>query len=311
MRILLIRNDNIGDLICTTPAIEGLRKRFPEAEIEIVVNSYNRVVVEGNRFIDRIWSYTKPKHKKGLGEKVKAGVGKLELFWQLARRSYDIGIVFRSGFSSSAYQFLQVARPRRRLGIGPASKFTDPRPPVKNLHEVLLCFHILKPLGIEYQGERCYFPIAPDLRDRFKNYPPGIAIHISSRLPENRFTPAQLQALIYQLTPFSLPLYLTAAPSDWKVGEQMEGAQLVKTGGLKELGVFLSQMKLFISLDGGALHLGGAVGTPTVSLFGRTNPDRWSPWGYHHLALKSPTGRVADIPVEAVVEKVAEGLGRG
>ncbi|HDX6325756.1 TPA: lipopolysaccharide heptosyltransferase family protein, partial [Campylobacter fetus subsp. venerealis] len=39
MKILLIRNDNIGDLICTTPAIEALRKHFRNDQIDIVVNS--------------------------------------------------------------------------------------------------------------------------------------------------------------------------------------------------------------------------------------------------------------------------------
>jgi len=40
-KILLVRNDNVGDLICTTPAIEALRKKYPDAQIDIVVNSYN------------------------------------------------------------------------------------------------------------------------------------------------------------------------------------------------------------------------------------------------------------------------------
>ena len=31
-KILVIRRDNIGDLVCTTPLISALRRRFPEAE---------------------------------------------------------------------------------------------------------------------------------------------------------------------------------------------------------------------------------------------------------------------------------------
>ena len=36
-KILLVRNDNVGDLICTTPAIEALRKKYPNNQIDIVV----------------------------------------------------------------------------------------------------------------------------------------------------------------------------------------------------------------------------------------------------------------------------------
>jgi heptosyltransferase-3 len=50
MKILLVRNDNIGDLICTTPAIEALRKKYPKAQIDIVVNSYNFVAINNNPF---------------------------------------------------------------------------------------------------------------------------------------------------------------------------------------------------------------------------------------------------------------------
>ena len=32
-KILIIRRDNIGDLVCTTPAIAELRQKNPDAEI--------------------------------------------------------------------------------------------------------------------------------------------------------------------------------------------------------------------------------------------------------------------------------------
>ena len=59
MKILLIRNDNIGDLVCSTPAIEALRKKYPKAQIDIVVNSLNVPVVIGNPFLDKVWFYNK------------------------------------------------------------------------------------------------------------------------------------------------------------------------------------------------------------------------------------------------------------
>ncbi|MRJ06235.1 MAG: heptosyltransferase, partial [Epsilonproteobacteria bacterium] len=38
MKILLVRNDRLGNLICTTPVIEALRRHYPTAQIDIVVN---------------------------------------------------------------------------------------------------------------------------------------------------------------------------------------------------------------------------------------------------------------------------------
>jgi len=64
MKVLLVRNDNLGDLICTTPAIEALRKKYSKAKIDIVVNSYNYLGIRNNPFVDKIYIYTKPEHKK-------------------------------------------------------------------------------------------------------------------------------------------------------------------------------------------------------------------------------------------------------
>jgi heptosyltransferase III len=60
-KILLVRNDNVGDLICTTPAIEALRKKYPNNQIDIVVNSYNYDAIHNNPFVNKIYCYTKPK----------------------------------------------------------------------------------------------------------------------------------------------------------------------------------------------------------------------------------------------------------
>ena len=38
-QILVIRRDNIGDLVCTTPLFTALRRRFPDAWIGAFVNS--------------------------------------------------------------------------------------------------------------------------------------------------------------------------------------------------------------------------------------------------------------------------------
>ncbi|PJA81644.1 MAG: glycosyl transferase, partial [Nitrospirae bacterium CG_4_9_14_3_um_filter_44_28] len=38
-RIIFIRRDNIGDLVCTTPAIRAVREKYPDAKIGILVNT--------------------------------------------------------------------------------------------------------------------------------------------------------------------------------------------------------------------------------------------------------------------------------
>ena len=61
-RILVIRRDNIGDLVCTTPLLAALRRRFPAAWIGALVNSYNATVLDRNPDLDEVFVYRKLKH---------------------------------------------------------------------------------------------------------------------------------------------------------------------------------------------------------------------------------------------------------
>ena len=71
MHILIIRRDNIGDLVCTTPLIGALRQRFPHGWLGALVNSYNAPVLEGNPDLDEVFVYTKAKHRSA-GESLAA-----------------------------------------------------------------------------------------------------------------------------------------------------------------------------------------------------------------------------------------------
>src|SRR5688500_20124219 len=63
VKILVIRRDNIGDLVCATPLFHALRSRYPDAHIAALVNSYNAGVLTGNPALDAVHAYTKLKHR--------------------------------------------------------------------------------------------------------------------------------------------------------------------------------------------------------------------------------------------------------
>ena len=63
MNILVIRRNDIGDLVVTTPLIQALCRRFPEAWSGALVNSYNARVLEANPDLDEVFVYTKAKHR--------------------------------------------------------------------------------------------------------------------------------------------------------------------------------------------------------------------------------------------------------
>ena len=54
-KILVIRRDNIGDLVCTTPLLAALRARFPDAWIGVLANSYNAPVLSGYPHVNDVF----------------------------------------------------------------------------------------------------------------------------------------------------------------------------------------------------------------------------------------------------------------
>jgi len=100
---------------------------------------------------------------------------------------------------------------------------------------------------------------------------------------------------------------------------------LVGKGDLWTTAAILEHAECVVALDSAQLHLAAAVGTPTVSLFGPTDPDRFAPRGDEHVVLRReeltclgchkrtcPLERRAclpDLEVEPVIEAVRAAVG--
>jgi ADP-heptose:LPS heptosyltransferase len=97
-----------------------------------------------------------------------------------------------------------------------------------------------------------------------------------------------------------------------EIAQAMESApMLVTDAAIGQLAALLARALIVLSVDSGPLHLAVAQGTPTVQLFGPTDPRIFGPWGIHerHIVLASthrcptcptiPCGRL-DFPAQAL-----------
>jgi len=82
---------------------------------------------------------------------------------------------------------------------------------------------------------------------------------------------------------------------------------------LTEVAALLESCDLYIGNDSGITHVAAAVGTPTVALFGPTDPCIWGPRGEHATILQGPAeiGPIEAIDLERVTEAVNVGQGSG
>src|SRR3990172_10138246 len=153
--ILVIRRDNIGDLVCTTPLIHALREHFPKARVCVLVNSYNRPVVENNPDIDTVYAYMKAKHREPGQSALVVYWKRLQLMRELRRQRFDYAIIAGAHFLPRALGLGRAIKPKHLNGFTEPGKrgveridtgvpYTLPQP----LHEAQDIFRLLAPLGI-------------------------------------------------------------------------------------------------------------------------------------------------------------------
>ena len=72
---------------------------------------------------------------------------------------------------------------------------------------------------------------------------------------------------------------------------------------------YLASARLYIGNDTGPGHVAAAVGCPTISLFGPTDPKLWRPLGPSGHVVQAPDGDLASLSLSQVIDAVDIALG--
>ncbi|MCL6621680.1 MAG: glycosyltransferase family 9 protein [Syntrophobacterales bacterium] len=331
-KILLIRRDNIGDLVCTTPALAALRRAFPRARLALLANTYNAAILAGHPDLDALYTLRKPKHTP---ERARAAVlwENFRVFWRIRRERFDVALACGSFTPTLAHHaFLTGAT--MRLGYVrrplPFPWFTHPlAEPGEPCHEVEKVFRLLTPLGVTGPpGPLRLFPDPEELA-RFRAvaaaHPaaagrPLVAVAISARgakkcWPLDRFSEL-IGALLEEGRVGVVLLWAPGAadnplfPGDDDAAATLRarfGQALLAyaTPRLPALVAALFGVALAVTPDTGSLHIAAAAGKPTVALMPPENVAGWHPWQTPSRVLTHPAG-VAAIPTCAVLAAVRE-----
>ncbi len=310
--VLVIRRDNIGDLVCTTPLLSGLRGHFPGARIEVLANSYNAPVLSGNPDVDAVHVYRKLKHI-GDGEgPLSALTARVRTLWQLRQKKLDVVIIASGAKDHRAARLAKFLAPRRIVFSDAGST---------GQHEVERTYGAARELGIPGPIPAVSVVANPGVAARVRKnlQEAGVApttkvigLHISARRvaqrwPAERFA-ALSAALQEKLDAATLLFWSPGAedsaqhPGDDRkaatIQEQVAGkSKLIPwpTLELPELIGGLACCDAVICSDGGAMHIAAGLGKPIACFFGDSEVARWRPWGVRHVVLKAGAGDVKEV----------------
>jgi len=324
--ILIVRTDNIGDLVLTTPVFSAIKKKYPNSNIIAWVTSYNYQVLENNPNIDYCFFYTKAKHVIGFYAKIKCQIDRLQKIYQVWRLKPDLVITF-SPFRWDRNIWLKFLPAKMIITEQDAGWISENNKPIlkskKDLHQCQWNFSFLYKLGITnttpkpsiYPNQNYIFQQNQKLQ--FNNQKLKIGIHISSRKPSQIWNIKNFSKLIqllmiadYQIILFWSPgssTNLMHPGDDEKAAElakQYPSLLLVATSELSQLIAGIANIDVFICSDGGAMHLAAALDKKIIALFGDSSLINWRPWQSKHIAIQKTSYFVNDITVEEVYQKL-------
>ncbi|MGV0999486.1 MAG: glycosyltransferase family 9 protein [Fluviibacter sp.] len=344
-KILVVRRDNIGDLVCTLPLIESLRKMFPAGRIDILVNSYSASVVAQNNTLSHVYVYTKVKHKKQQETALGVYWRRFLMTISLRRVRYDWVILANVSCISRTLRWARQIKGLHTIGFSTDQNselgiLTDAVPLVQDgsLHEVEYLMQLLQPLQkfhtVKYGSSIPAPMIYPDLQLKealrtglpisfFQSNKKIVGLNISARKPSQQWAAENFISLINKLIPeFNCLLYWSPGASnasghpgdDEKANEILAavgsmGVIGVPTATLEELIAALDLQDVFVTADGGAMHLGAALSKPIVALFGDSDPEQWRPWGVPQRILHPGSRNVHDISPDMVFSNLVDLLG--
>ncbi len=306
MKILLVKLSSIGDVVHSLPIVKALRAHYPTARITWVVKPFCREIVEGNPYLDEVLIF-----ERGKRGDWKHAAGALRDFQRLIReiraRKFDLVVDLQGLFYTGLITYLTGSP--LRLGFANAREFSHlfynrkVKVPSVNLHAVDRYMLMAKELGIVADSQD--FTIRISDQDRrfvsefLKNENTGsgadgplIAMNPSARWVTKQWNVEKFAELADALCDqWGARIVLIGSHEDVVLVDQVRSMMRNKAIGaagktnLKQLVALLEVTDLLITNDTGPMHIASSVRTPTVAVFGPTDPRRTGPYGAGHMVI--------------------------
>ncbi|MEO8209067.1 MAG: glycosyltransferase family 9 protein [bacterium] len=313
-KILIISLYFRGDVLFNTPAIKMLQQIFPDALIDVLVKSRSKEVLEENPYINKLIEFNDIKTADYNDSKKIKMKEKLQLIKKIRNENYDLCIDFTGKYSTALISLLCGAEYTTGLNYNGFGFCYSSFPNVdtqnskghlseKYLDVVKEGLKINSKEWSEYKknfNDRCEIYITDEeMRSAIEplnelnisREKPLICIHVTAGWKAKEWSEDNFTLLIKKLVSSGYSIILIGSEEDKEINYMI----LDKTGpGLRKhflnlpLKVNAAVIKLsdvFIGSDSIGLHLAGAVGTPSIGLFGPTNPSFSNPTGDKHLVI--------------------------
>jgi len=307
-RLLVIKLCCIGDVLFATPLLRALRANFPRTQITFMVVPGCRDLVDGNANVAGIIEFDPYARARWWN--------RLSGVWRAVRAiragRFDAAVVLHR--SSSAGLLTWAGGVRIRIGFNAEGRgfcLTHPVPYREEAHEVDRYLDCLQPLGAAPVGTHLELDPGRAAEIFAENFMrehglavrgerpliavfPGGGVNPGSVMNSKRWLTGGFREVCRELAArYQCRLLFVGSAEDAPLGDEVLAAEAwqpppLRAEGrtdLRQLAALLKSCDLFIGGDSGPLHIAAAVDTPTVSIFGPTDPKLLAPRGKKHRTV--------------------------
>jgi heptosyltransferase-2 len=314
MKILVRAPNWLGDALMSGPFIRALRYRHPDAALHVAGPAGLGEILSIPGVVDRFFTVARSESPFALGRR-------------LREDHYDAGYALPPSFSSALA--LWWARIPRRVGYaadGRSVLLTESLVLDERFHYVRRYLGLLGEAGRDVGPEDFYFPLSEEADEKAAdllrksgvpepslNNKTILALAPGSRAPARRWPAENFAALADRLDRNRYPaVILLGAPEDQPMADETvrraarPAINLCGQTSLPVLGAVLRRCAALVTNESGLMHVGWAVGAPTVVLAGPSEPAATSPFGAKVRVLQR-----RDIPCVPCVKNVCYRPGKG
>ncbi|TYB47957.1 glycosyltransferase family 9 protein [Actinomadura chibensis] len=306
-RVLVARQDNIGDVLLAGPAVRAVAARA--AEVVLLCGPRGRAAADMLPGVDRVIEWRAPWIDPDHVPVERAAIDRLVR--ELA--GFDRALILTS-FHQSPLPLALLLRLAGTPWIGgisedyPGSLLDLRHRPDTDVPEPRRMLALAEEAGFPSPADtrlRVRGPL-PDTR-HLTGRPGYVAVHPGTSVPARAWPPAHCAEAVRLLTAAGHRVVVTGHADEKELTAFVAGEDGLDLGGrtgLPELASVLAGARAVVAANTGPAHLAAAVGTPVVSLFAPTVPAaRWAPFGVP-LALLGDQGapcrdsRARECPVD-------------
>ncbi len=307
-RILVVKPCCFGDVMMATPALRALGRQFPTATVDVLTTEWCAEALRNNPDVRNVFRYPSTLSVAPF----------MRLVQRVKEEDYDVGVGLDR--SPIVNLLLDLAGIPVRAGIDSSGRgigLTHRAVPRPQQHETELYLSVVATIGAVQNDPRPVYCVLDDARDQVSDLlrdvgdpivviHPGGAVNPGSTYLSKRWPAECFGALASELVQrHGASIVVVGAASDIDAAQgtvdMTDGpaTNLANQVSVPQLAALCERAQLYVGNDSGMSHLASAVGTPTVTIFGPTDPATYRPLGRNALfcapSLSSIQTRAGDL----------------